>query len=83
MIRKRIRRAGEQWVYQAGNRAQAKTLAETVCLTCQYDKGCTQVIGLDGSGSESIPSQVHVLSRGERGILRRNLDNQLPSPTYN
>ncbi len=58
---------GEQHVSEADERAQAKTLAGTVCLTCHYDKGCTQVIGLDGSGSENIPSQVHVLSRGERG----------------
>ena len=74
MIRKRVQetvpKTGEQQLYEADDRAQAKTRCETACLTCQYDKGCTQGIGLDCSGSETIPSPVCVLSQRERGILQ-------------
>ena len=76
MIRKRVRdtvrKTGEQQVYEADDRAQAKTLRKTAGATCQTQQVCTQGIRLDGSGSETIPSQVGVLSRRKKRILRPN-----------
>ena len=84
MIRKRVRetvrRTGEQEIYQAVEHAQAKTLAGTACLTCQYDKGCTQGIRVDAFGSETIPSPVRVLSQSEKRILRRKLETDKLAP---
>ena len=71
MIRKRlretVRKTEEQGVYEAIERGQGKTLCETGCATCSHQEVYTQVIGLDSSGSETIPSPVRVLSYGERG----------------
>lgn len=50
MIRKKVceavRKTGEEEVYEDDERAQGKTLKGTVCLTCQYDKGSTQVTAI-------------------------------------
>ena len=74
MIRRRVketvRKTGEQEICQAVEHAQAKTLAGTACLTCQYDKGCTQGIRVDRVLPKTTFSQVRVLSQGEKGILR-------------
>ena len=51
-----IRRTGEQQVYEADERAQAKTLYKTARATCQFRQVYTQGIGLDGPDSKSIPS---------------------------
>jgi hypothetical protein len=75
MIRKRVceavRKTGEQEVYQAVERAQGKTQCKTACATRQAQQVYTQGIGLGDSGSETIPSQVRVLSDREKRILRR------------
>ena len=77
MIRKRVceavRKAGAQQVYEANERAQAKTLCKTTCATCQTQQVCTQGIGLDGFDSETIPYPVYVLSQREKRILRRKM----------
>ena len=75
MIRKRVqetvRKTGEQQLYEADDRAQAKTRCETACATCQSQQVCTQVTGMDGPMSRAIPSQVEVLDYEEKGILRQ------------
>ena len=75
MIRKRVceavRKTGEQQIYEADDRAQAKTRCKTACATCQTQQVCTQVIGMNGPICGATTFPVRVLSQRERGILRR------------
>jgi len=66
-----VRNDDEQGVYRAVECEQWKTLRKKACSTCLYRQVCTQVSGMNGSISRATPSQVRVLSCGERGKLRR------------
>ena len=76
MIRKgacdAVRKTDEQGVYEADERAQPKTVDGRAGATCQCHQVYTQGIGMDGSGSETIPSQVRVLSQGESVFFGAN-----------
>ena len=60
-----VRKTGEQQVYEADDRAQAKTLRETACATCQTQQVCTQVIGMDGLISRTAPRKFACFLRGK------------------
>lgn len=70
-VRETVRKTDEQGVDEEVERGQGKTLGETAGATCQCHHVFSQGIGMNGSRSETIPSQVGVLSHREKRILRR------------
>ena len=67
-VREAVRKTGEQDVYQTVECAQGKTVDETACITCQYDRGCAQVTGIAAFNEiPRKPPKTRVNTGEERG----------------